>query len=287
MRTLVIAAFATALVATSAPVEAQRIAPPQNGGWQAGPGGGAGRWEGGGNWQGGARPAPAPRPMPNSGPRRGSRWGGRVNGYWYAGMQAPGGWNAYRRMKRGRTLPRYWVSPAFFIGDWGSYGLMAPPPGYFWTRYYNDAVLADQYGHVYDSVGGINWDTYGAYDDGDYGYDGPPPPYGAPYPAPGYGGPGYPPPGATYSQSRDGRVRTWTSSTVAGGGYAPVAPIVVPTGAVATVTVPGAVTTTTTTEYVEESYAPKRVIVKRVYRAPVKRKWRPRPKPRCGCVVGS
>lgn len=301
MRTLVIAAIASVLAVIPGPVEAQRIAPPAQGGWTGGPPPG-GQWSGqpqgghwsGGGWQGGAQPMP-PRPMPgpNGGPHR-SRWGGRTNGYWYAGVQAPGGWNAYRRMKRGRVLPGYWISQAFYIGDWSTYGLIAPPPGYFWTRYYNDAVLIDRSGRVYDSVAGINWDTYGAYDDGDYGsgynggygyngpgygYDGPPPAYGAPYPAP----------GATYSQSPDGNVRTWTSTTVAGGGYAPISPIVVPAGAVATVTVPGAVTTTTTTEYIEETYTPVRtaVVKKRVYRKPARTCWRPKPKPkpkpRCHC----
>lgn len=278
MRALVIAAFAAAIAALSGPAEAQRIAPPpapQQGGWTGGPPPG-GQWHGG-DWNGGARPAQYP-----NGQR--SRWGHRVNGYWYAGVQAPGGWQAYRRMKRGRTLPGYWLSPSFYINDWSSFGLASPPAGYSWSRYYNDAVLIDRSGRVYDSVSSINWDIAGAYDDGygyGYGYDPAPQPYGVPYPAPGYPGPAYPAPYVT--SSADGRVTTYTTTTVSGAPYVQPAPLVIPAGSYATVTMPGAVTTTTTTEYIEESYAAPVVVKKKVYRAPVKRKWRPRPKPRC-CV---
>ncbi len=38
-----------------------------------------------------------------------------------------------------------------------SYGLMAPPAGYFWVRYYDDAVLVDGRGRVSDWSNGIAW----------------------------------------------------------------------------------------------------------------------------------
>ena len=144
----------------------------------------------GGGW---SRPGPgtAPRPTPqrwNGGTHRMQpRWGGRVGGRWYAGVYAPGGWTAYRRPVRGWVLPRYWFAPTFFINDYGAYGLGAPPQGYNWTRYYDDAVLVDGSGHVYDSVTGVNWDGRDdgpdvAYDD--HGPDGPPPPPGANYAPP-------------------------------------------------------------------------------------------------------
>lgn len=106
----------------------------------------------------------------------GSRWGGRVDGRWSSGSWAPGGWNAYRRPTRGWTLPSYWFAPGFYINDFSYYGLGAPPVGYNWTRYYDDAVLIDGRGRVFDSVSGVDWDRYdgaAAYDDyADYSYDG-------------------------------------------------------------------------------------------------------------------
>ncbi|MEO5492961.1 MAG: RcnB family protein [Sphingomonas sp.] len=259
-----------------------------------------------GGWQGGQpRTNPQPMPRPNQGGWNGgqwrggnngnwqrngrSRWGSRIGGFWWAGVQAPGGWNGYTRVKRGKRLPSYWVSPNYIISDWQLYGLGAPPAGYYWSRYYNDAVLIDQYGTVYDSTGNVDWDRYQggyAYDEDNAGAGGyadyPPPPqggpgYGASYPAPGYG--------------NSSSTTTYTYSTgggYAGGGYAsgpmPRIPYgetyYVSPGSVVTVTMPGAVTTTTTTTtYIEErSY-----VARRVWRKPV-RKWRPRPKPRCTCA---
>lgn len=116
------------------------------------------------------------------------RWGGRIDGRWWAGARAPGGWGAYRRPVRGWVLPGYWQSPSWAINDWSAYGLPAPVAGYGWSRYYDDAVLVDGRGGVYDSIGGIGWDRYDGpdadytyYDDGDApgGYaDRYPAPYG-------------------------------------------------------------------------------------------------------------
>ena len=101
------------------------------------------------------------------------RWGGMTQGRWYAGYDAPGGWNAYRRPSRGWTLPRYWYAPSFYITDFATYGLGAPSSGYMWTRYYDDAVLVDNGGRVYDSVTGIDWARGdAAYDSGYASYDG-------------------------------------------------------------------------------------------------------------------
>ncbi|KQT33404.1 hypothetical protein ASG29_04935 [Sphingomonas sp. Leaf412] len=100
----------------------------------------------------------------------GARWGGRIGGRWWGGMRAPGGWGAYRRPVRGWTLPSYWIAPTWYVSDWGRYGLPQPPQGYNWSRYYDDAVLVDARGSVYDSVGGVGWDRFDA-PDADYGYD--------------------------------------------------------------------------------------------------------------------
>jgi len=113
----------------------------------------------------------APRPMLH-------RWGPRENGRWYAGWRAPGGWNAYRRPGAGYIVPRYWLSPTFYIGNWSTYGFAQPSSGLAWSRYYDDAVLIDGNGRVYDTVYGVDWDRYdygdAYYDDragADYAYD--------------------------------------------------------------------------------------------------------------------
>ena len=260
------------------PPQGQPMPAPNPGSWNGG------QWQGGnnGNWQRNGR----------------SRWGSRIGGFWWAGVRAPGGWNGYARIKRGKRLPGYWVSPNYIINDWQVYGLGAPPAGYYWSRYYNDAVLIDGSGTVYDTIGSVDWDRY----QGGYAYDAdsaggsnyadyPPAGYPAPSRGPGYGAP-YPAPGYGNSTSS---TTTYTYTTNGGygrGGYPGGPPpriaygesYYVAPGSVVTVTMPGAVTTTTTTttEYIyERRYAVK--VAKKVWRKPV-RKWRPRPKPRCSCA---
>ena len=212
------------------------------------------------------RPNPGPRPMHNGG---GSRWGGSYHGQWSGGMNAPGGWNAYRRPSRGYRLPSYWVSPNFFIGDFGGYGLYAPPAGYGWQRYYDDAVLVDSRGRVRDSVYGVDWDGGYGYNDGsdaeggyssvDYGY-------GQAYAQGGTGGQGY-----SYQTLppvvQNGSVTTYsTSNGYHAGGYASGG-YYYPGATTTVVTIMGAPSvTTTTTEYIEETRT-RYVAPRRVYRA--------------------
>lgn len=126
---------------------------------------------GGRVWQNGRWMALPPRtPGQNAGQHNGNRWGGQINGRWYAGAQAPGGWNNYRRMGRGGHLPNYWMGSGFRIPDYLSWGLAAPPYGYFWVRYYDDAVLVDDRGDVWDSVGGIAWADADAWSDSSAAY---------------------------------------------------------------------------------------------------------------------
>ena len=82
-------------------------------------------------------PHPMP-PMGRPGPG-GDRW-----------ASVPGGWGAYRAPSYGYTLPRYWVAPSYYIGDYRSFGLPTPAWGYGWSRYYDDMVLTDRWGRVYD-----------------------------------------------------------------------------------------------------------------------------------------
>ena len=88
------------------------------------------------------------------------RWGGNIRGKWAAGWRAPGGWSAYRKPFRGFVLPRYWLNPSFYVVNYPAYGLARPSAGYNWVRYYDDAVLTDSYGRVYDSVPGVGWGDY-------------------------------------------------------------------------------------------------------------------------------
>lgn len=99
------------------------------------------------------------RPSPGWNGNR-PNWGGRWNGRWRGGWNAPGGWNAYRQPVRGFVLPSYWTAPQFTVGNYASYGLSQPPYGYQWSRYYDDAVLADASGRVWDTARGVDWNDY-------------------------------------------------------------------------------------------------------------------------------
>lgn len=101
---------------------------------------------------------------------RHERWGDHVAGRWSGGARAPGGWSAYRRPVRGWTLPSYWVAPDFYIPDFAVYGLSRPAPGQSWSRYYDDAVLIDDRGRIWDSVSGVEWDRDGRWDSYGAGY---------------------------------------------------------------------------------------------------------------------
>ncbi|MEP3227324.1 MAG: RcnB family protein [Parasphingorhabdus sp.] len=78
-----------------------------------------------------------------------------------------GNQRGYRRPHRGFRLPRTFIQPSFFIANYANYGLRQPSYGYGWSRYYNDAVLTDRRGVVYDSVNNLDWDHYNrGYSDG-------------------------------------------------------------------------------------------------------------------------
>jgi Ni/Co efflux regulator RcnB len=250
-------------------------------------------------WQNGRWNALPPRGTHAGAQVQPGRWGRTVNGRWQGGAKAPGGWNAYRQLGRGGHLSKYWMGSNFRIPDYLSYGLASPPQGYFWVRYYDDAVLADGYGNVWDSVGGIGWgdeivqgggyaDSYGDYSESysSYGASG----YGsagAGYAAPiapvdpnayyGYPG-GYAPPVAPPPAAQPPVVQSYGSGYAASSGYAAgygnsyqagAYYYGAPTGT--TVIITGAPTTTTTTVTEEVTYV-RSAARKVVRRAPVRRK---------------
>ena len=122
---------------------------------------------------------PPPKP---GGHGPGGHWSGshRSGGHWSGGGAWFGGWGRYYRPTRGYRLSAFWLSPTYFVSNWGSYGLAAPGPGYRWVRYYDDAVLIDGRGNIMDARYGVDWGPGGAagagprldYDSGyDDGYD--------------------------------------------------------------------------------------------------------------------
>jgi Ni/Co efflux regulator RcnB len=52
---------------------------------------------------------------------------------------------SYQRWAFGMTLPSIFWANNYWINDYYSYGLGAPPPGTVWVRYGDDAVLIDRY----------------------------------------------------------------------------------------------------------------------------------------------
>ncbi len=257
--------FAAAPSAGPAPAAPYNAAPASNMVWQGG------RW------------VAMPRHAPQTVQPTGNRWGATINGRWAAGYRAPGGWGGYRRIGRGQMLPSYWLLDDFLIGDYLAWGIDAPPYGYRWVRYYDDAVLVDAQGRAWDSVGGIAWAGAAASsdDDGSQSYSrstssvgaGYPPPGAeyAPFPPPppggaaqGYAGGGnappvvYAPPAAHMSSGY--AENGWSGGYAYGGGAASVTVVTLPAAPVITTT------TTVTEEVIERPEVVSYATVRRVYR---------------------
>lgn len=214
-----------------------------------------------------------------------NRWGYERDGRWEGGSRAPGGWDAYRRLGRGHRMPSYWMGGGFGIADYLNFGLAAPPRGYHWIRYYDDAVLIDDRGDVWDSVGGIAWSgssaSYGGShaNSSSYSYSSagmqqvdpnayygqqqyaPPVAYGPPAAQQGYGA-SY---GSSYQQGSYYYGAPVTSTSV----------IVIPTITTTTIVEEEIVEEVVTTTYVRA--APRRV----VRRAAPPKRHRAKPKPVC------
>ncbi|WP_293881173.1 RcnB family protein [Sphingomonas sp.] len=111
-----------------------------------------------------------PRAMPAQPPRREAELNRPDRG-------GPDRAATYRRPVYGYQLPQEWTGPSYYIADYDDYGLSRPASGFGWSRYYDDAVLTDQWGRIYDWRDDVNWadhdDRYaGGRDDGyrDAGY---------------------------------------------------------------------------------------------------------------------
>ncbi len=73
---------------------------------------------------------------------------------WHRNFDAPrqyhaGAYNAprdysYRRYVYGQRLPRTYYDRSFWLADFLSFGLLAPPSGFVWVRYGSDALLVDE-----------------------------------------------------------------------------------------------------------------------------------------------
>ena len=74
--------------------------------------------------------------------------------HWHA-YHRPHGWY-YRHWSYGQFLPRGWWTRNYWITDWGTFGLLAPPTGYVWVRVGPDAMLIDIYtGEIVRAVYGL------------------------------------------------------------------------------------------------------------------------------------
>jgi hypothetical protein len=83
---------------------------------------------------------------------------GRSSGSFRAAPFAyPRGWG-YRPWAYGQFLPALFLTPNYFIGNWGGYGLAPPPYGCNWVRYGPDALLVNIYtGQILEVVHGVFW----------------------------------------------------------------------------------------------------------------------------------
>jgi Ni/Co efflux regulator RcnB len=74
----------------------------------------------------------------------------------------------FRRIQRGGVVPRFWWGPQVQVRNWSMYGFPQPFAGGRWIRYYDDALLIDGDGRVYDERPNWDWDRDGdswSYDD--------------------------------------------------------------------------------------------------------------------------
>ena len=137
----------------------------------------------------------------NKGNRHGWKKGGH-HGWKKGGHHKFKRHHNWSRIDRGFFVPQFWWAPQFNVWNWEVYGFAAPGHGRRWIRYYDDALLIDEYGRVIDRRADMDWDRYGDawdYDD-----------QGIPY----YGG--------DYEDYRD--EEEWAEDDMGPGGHPPVPP---------------------------------------------------------------
>jgi Ni/Co efflux regulator RcnB len=76
-------------------------------------------------------------------------------------MHRMGGHAQFQRIQRGGVVPQFWRSPRVQVRNWSRFGFPAPFAGGSWIRYYDDALLIDGNGRVFDSRPDWDWDRYG------------------------------------------------------------------------------------------------------------------------------
>ena len=64
----------------------------------------------------------------------------------------------YRRLERGKRLPRAYLDPSYTVSDWSDWGFAPPGPGMRWVRYYDDGLLIDGDGRIVDACYGVAWE---------------------------------------------------------------------------------------------------------------------------------
>jgi Ni/Co efflux regulator RcnB len=62
--------------------------------------------------------------------------------YHFGTYRRPGGWYAHRWVY-GERVPHGWYGRDYWIGNYITFGLIAPPDGYQWVRVGDDALLID------------------------------------------------------------------------------------------------------------------------------------------------
>jgi len=62
--------------------------------------------------------------------------------YHFGAYRRPSGWYAHRWVY-GERLPHAWFARDYWIGNYVTFGLIAPPDGYEWIRVGDDALLVD------------------------------------------------------------------------------------------------------------------------------------------------
>ena len=116
----------------------------------------------------GGRMSPPSMPHPNPG-------GPRMNPGHGGGFNHGGNFNHGRNFNRnfsfnhfnsgqffnGFGFGGFFFQPQYQVQNWQLYGFVAPQQDQRWIRYYDDAMLVDGRGYIYDARHGVPWDRYG------------------------------------------------------------------------------------------------------------------------------